>query len=70
MAETVKWHKIQRVAELVQSALLNKIHQKPKLGQNVNATKQMKTVKLKKTGQTGWIDLFCHWITLFLGLSH
>ena len=53
MAETVKWHKIQRVAELVQSALLNKIHQKPKLGQNVNATKQMKTVKLKKTGQTG-----------------
>ena len=53
MAETVKWHKIQRVAELVQSALLDKIHQKPKLGQNVNATKQMKTVKLKKTGQTG-----------------
>ena len=53
MAETVKWHKIQRVAELVQSALIDKIHQKPKLGQNVNATKQMKTVKLKKTGQTG-----------------
>ena len=53
MAETVKWHKIQRVTELVQSALLDKIHQKPKLGQNVNATKQMKTVKLKKTGQTG-----------------
>ena len=35
MAETVKWHKIQRVAELVQSALIDKIHQKPKLGQNV-----------------------------------
>ena len=35
MTETVKRHKIQRVAELVQSALIDKIHQKPKLGLKV-----------------------------------
>ena len=32
MAEKVKRHKIQRVPELIQSALLDKIDQKPKLG--------------------------------------
>ena len=32
MAETVKRHKIQRVAELIQSALIDKIDQKSKLG--------------------------------------
>lgn len=32
MAETVKRHKIQRVPELIQSALIDKIDQKPKLG--------------------------------------
>ena len=47
MAETVKRHKIQRVAELIQSGLLDKIDKKPQLGLKILVTKQAKTVKLK-----------------------
>ena len=50
--ETVKRHKMQKVAELTQLAHMNKIHQQAKLGQTVLAIKQGKTVKRKKTGQT------------------
>ena len=50
--ETVKRHKMQKVAELTQLAHMNKIHQQAKLGQMVLAIKQGKTVKRKKTGQT------------------
>ena len=35
MVETVKRHKIQRVAELVQSAHTDEIHQQAKFGQEV-----------------------------------
>ena len=34
-AETVKWHKMQKVTELVQSAHIDKIHQQAKLVQMV-----------------------------------
>ena len=34
-AETVKWHKMQKVTELVQSAHMGKIHQEAKLVQIV-----------------------------------
>ena len=35
MVETVKRHKMQRVAELVQSAHMDEIHQQAKFGQEV-----------------------------------
>ena len=57
-AETVKWHKMQKVTELVQSAHMDKIHQQAKLVQMVKVIKQAKTVKGKITEQTSWIDLF------------
>ena len=69
MVETVKRHKMQRVAGLVQSAHMDEIHQQAKFGQEVWVTKQAKTVKLKKnwTNYLNW--LFCHWITLSLAVT-
>ena len=64
-AETVKRYKIQRVAEFVQSALIDKFTK------NLNWVKRFKRPNKRKqwnSRKIGWIDLFCHWITLFLGL--
>ena len=65
-AETVKRYKIQRVAEFVQSALIDKFTK------NLNWVKRFKRPNKRKqwnSRKIGWIDLFSHWITLILGLS-
>ena len=69
MVETVKRHKMQRVAGLVQSAHMDEIHQQAKFGQEVWVTKQAKTVKLKKNWTNYLKLLFCHWITLSLAVT-
>ena len=59
MAETVKRHKIQRVAKLIQSALIDKIDQKPKLGLKVSSDQTSENsetqVKLDKLAELTYL---------------